>query len=126
MAQKSDLGSREMESYVDTGKTKSVEITLSATEEAVTTVTLPSNAKGIRLFPSSDIRFAVNATVVAVGTSSSQTVAASAFTVGGIAKSSTWETRLLPSTIKTKSTDTERTISLSSLVASVVVVIEVF
>ena len=127
MAAKSDVGSREMESYVDTGIEQSANITLSATPETITTVTLPADVKGFRMYSASNnIRFAVNGTVVAVGASSSQTVAATVFKRGGVVLAGAWETRLLPSAVRTKSTDANRTITLYSLVASTAVTIELF
>ena len=103
-----------------TGVLKSLVATLSDTANTVTTVTLPDNVRGFRLFPRANaIRFAVGENTVAVGTSSSTTVAASVFTVGGIAKADMWETRLI-------SAGASRTLRLSSATASVVVDIEVF
>ena len=123
MSSKNDLNSREYESYVDTGASQSIEITLSGTPSTVTTVTIPSHFKGFRLYSASDdIRFAVNATVAAVGTSSSQTIDIDDFGIGGLCKAASWETRLLPSQQGT----TQRTITLSSLTASSVLTLEVF
>ena len=98
---------RHLESYVDTGVEKSIEITLSGTPGTVTTITLPDTAKGFKLYPRTNhIRFSVNNTSpAAVATSSSGTIAASAFAAGGIAKNDAWETRLLP-------TGASRTLSL--------------
>ncbi len=126
MAEKSDLGAREMESYVDTGKSKSIEITLS-TAGTVTTLTLPSDAKGFRVYSSTDrIRFSVNNTVEVKATSVLTTIPASALAVGGIVLPGYWETRLLPSIVKTKSTDPQRTISFSSALDNSVFDLETF
>jgi hypothetical protein len=115
------LEARQIESYVDTANESSLEVTLSGTPGTVTTITLPNTAKGFKLYPRTNhIRFSVNNTsTAAVGTSSSTTVAASVFAVGGIAKNDMWETRLLPN-------GASRTLSLRSTTASVVVDVEVF
>ena len=98
----------------------SIEITLSATPGTVTTVTIPDSARGFNLYPRSGAaRFAINENPAAVGASSSTTIAANALTVGGIAKSNEWVTRLIDS-------GTSRTIRLRSLVASLVLDLEVF
>lgn len=121
MAVANDFNARVSESYVDTGSEQSIEITLSGTPGTVTTLTLPNTSKGVKIFARTNhVRFAVNNTAVAaVGTSSSQTIAATVLTVGGIAKADQWETRLLPS-------GTTRTLSIRSTTASVVVDVEVF
>jgi hypothetical protein len=126
MASKSDAGAREMESYVDTGSEKSIQITLSGTPGTVTTVSLPDEAKGFRMYPDNACRFGINQTPAAIATSSATTIASSAFALGGIAKASAWETRLLPSPVKTKATDLERTLQLRSTTASVVIELEIF
>lgn len=126
MAKSGDRNQREMESYVDTGSTKSLEVTLSGTPGTVSTVYIPTDAKGFKIISASKVRFAVNATVAVVGTSSTASTASSVFTNGGVAEAGLAEVRLLPSNKKTKSTDLERYITLISLVASVVVTIEVF
>lgn len=114
---------RVLESLVDTGNEKSLEITLSATPGTITNITLPDAAKGFRLFPRTNhIRFSVNNTSpAAVGTvaANDQTVVAADFAVGGIAKADLWETRLLPH-------GKNRTLSLRSITGSVVVDCEVF
>jgi len=127
MASRNNLNAKHDESFEDTGKEKSIQITLSATPETVTTISIPSDYKGFRIYSANDnVIFAVNATVVAVGTSSATTIASSAFTVGGVALSGQWETRLLPPSTKQKSTDAERYITLYSLVASTVLTLEIF
>ena len=103
-----------------TGVLKSIEITLSGTPGTVTTVTIPDTAQGIRLYPRTHhIRFAIGEDPAAVATSSSTTIAASAFAIGGVAKADAWEVRLL-------ATGTSRTVRLRSITASVVVDMEVF
>ena len=103
-----------------TGALKSIEITLSGTPGTVTTVTIPDTAQGIRLYPRSNgIRFAIGEDPAAVGTSSNTTIAASAFTVGGVAKADQWETRILAA-------GTSRTVRIRSITASVVIDMEVF
>lgn len=120
MAKSGEINQRQWESYQDTSFEKSIEITLSGTPGTNTTVTLPDDAKGFRLYPRSNhIRFAVNATCAAVATSSSTTIAASALAIGGIAKNDIWETRLLPA-------GSSRTLSLESATGSVVVDLETF
>ena len=108
------------ESYIDTGNELSIEITLS-TAGTVTTVTLPDSAKGFKLYPrTNNVRFSVNNTAAAaVGTSSATSIAASALTVGGIAKENAWETRLLPP-------GTSRTLTIRSVTSSVVCDLETF
>ena len=107
MASKIGRYEREHESYVDTGKESSCQITLSATPETVTTVTIPQEYKGFRIYSASDdIRFGVSQTVEAIGTSSSQSVSIGDFGIGGIALSGSWETRLFPSQLSA----TERTV----------------
>jgi hypothetical protein len=102
------------------GALGSLEATLSITPGTVTTITLPDTAQGFRLYPRVNaIRFAIGENPAAVGASSSTTIAASAFGVGGIAKKDQWEVRLLE-------TGASRTLRLSSLVASTVVDVEVF
>lgn len=120
MARNAELLRRQWESYEDTGYEQSIEITLSGTPGTVTTVTVPNDAKGFRLYPRSNaVRFAVGSTVAAVATSSSTTIAATAFAVGGIAKANIWETRLLPS-------GSSRTVTINSPSASVVIDMEIF
>jgi hypothetical protein len=102
------------------GALASIEVTLSATPGTVTSVTIPDDARGVRLYPRSNaIRFAVGEDPAAVATSSSTTIPASTLAVGGIAKADQWEVRLLES-------GTSRTVRLRSATASVVVDMEVF
>lgn len=115
------------ESYVDTGKEESVEVTLSATAGLVSTVTVPSWAKGFRLYPRSNhIRFSVQIgtterAVEAVGTATAgAAVSTTTVNVGGIAKNDVWETRLLPADNR------PRYIYLRSTTTSVVVDLEFF
>lgn len=125
MASKSGKNEREYESHVDTGKEMSCQITLSGTPSTVTTVTIPVNYKGFRIYSASDdLRFGVSQTVAAVGTSSSTTVTISDFAIGGVVIAGQWETRLLPN--QDVGTTTERTITLSSTSASSVLTLELF
>ena len=98
----------------------SIEITLSGTPGTVTTVTIPDGARGFCLYPrNGNARFAVGENPAAVGASSSTTIAASALTVGGIAKANEWVTRLIEP-------GTSRTLRLRSLTASLILDLEVF
>ncbi|MBU0572005.1 MAG: hypothetical protein KKC50_08205 [Candidatus Omnitrophica bacterium] len=119
MAKERDLGNRELESYVDTGFEKGLEITMGLTG-VVTTVTLPDEAKGFKLFCSgADIYFAVNATVESLATSALATIPATAFSKTGIALEDFWEVRLLPSGIA-------RTLTMKATIDNPVVLLEVF
>jgi hypothetical protein len=98
----------------------SIEITLSATPGTVTTVSLPDETIGFRLYPRSNAcRFAVGKVPAAVATSGATSIPASALATGGIAKADAWETRLLE-------TGQSRTLRLRSTTASLVVDLEVF
>lgn len=102
------------------GVLKSIKCTLSATPGTLTTITLPDNAQGFRLYPAtSDIRFAIGENPAAEATDTDGTVAAADFAVGAIAKADQWETRLLAA-------GTARTLRLRSATASVVVEVGVF
>lgn len=97
------------------GQMAHLRVTLSATVETLTTVTLPDWATGLRLFPSADVRYAVGeAPATPVAASSATSIAASAFGLGGIAKTGVWETRLLQSGV-------DRTLQLRAAAASVTV-----
>lgn len=117
------------ESYSDTGSEASIEITLSGTPGNLTTVTLPTTAKGFRLYPRTNhVRFAVYnsdsaRTLAAVATDSDGTVAAADLAIGGIAKNDQWETRLLPAEPQGS---VGRVLTLRSTTASVVVDLETF
>ena len=121
---------REFESYVDTGFEQSAEVTLSASAGQISTVTVPSNAKGFRMYPRTNaIRFSVelgtseSRVVAAVGTvSTGAAIAESDLTNGGVVKPDAWETRLLPATTPS----VQRFIYLRSITASVVVDFEIF
>jgi len=130
MACRADLIGQQHESYVDTGVEKSIEITLSGTPGTLKTITIPDDAKGFRIFPrSSAVRFAVyqsdaarTLAAVAANATGTAAVAASDFAIGGIAKPDLWETRLLPP----KLSGVNRTVTLRSITASVVIDMEVF
>ena len=103
-----------------TGALFSLSVTLSGTPNTVTTITLPDNARGFRLYPTSnDVRFAVGENPATLATATATTIAAAAFGVGGIAKGDQFETRLLEA-------GTSRTLRLSSATASTVVTAETF
>jgi hypothetical protein len=105
----------------DTGNSKSIEITLDGTPGALSTVTLPSDAIGFKIWPRTNhVRFAINQALAAVATGTT-TIAASDLAVGGIAKNDQWEVRLLPPAYKGT-----RILTLRSTTASVVVDLEVF
>lgn len=95
------------ESYEDTKAIYSQQITLNRNSAVIiSTVVVPPEAKGFRVFASSDgIRFAVGMSSIgvpalaAITTSTSPLTAeisSSSFAVGGIAINGQWETRLLP------------------------------
>lgn len=119
---------RDLERDVDTGAERSAEITTNATPGTLTTITLPDDAKGVRLYARSNhVRFAIYPndaarTLAAVTASSATTFAAASFAVGGIAKADMWETRLLPPF----DGQNARILTLRSITASVVVDVEVF
>ena len=105
----------------DTSREKSIEITLSGTPGELSTVTLPDDAIGFKIYPRTNhIRFAVNQGAAAVATGTT-TVTAANFAVGGIAKNDMWEVRLLPPRYLGA-----RILTLRSTTASVVVDLEVF
>jgi hypothetical protein len=115
------------ESYQDTGGEVSAEVTLSASAGLISTVTVPSWAKGVRFYPRTNhVRFSIqdgetSRVVAAVGTASAgAAVSTTTVTTGGIAKNDMWETRLLPFTGR------QRYIYLRSTTASVVVDLEFF
>ena len=95
------------ESYEDTKFVYSQQITLNRDSAVIiSTVVVPPEAKGFRIFPSSDgIRFAVGMSSIgvpalaAISTSTSPLTAeisSTSFAVGGVVISGQWETRLLP------------------------------
>ncbi len=122
------MADRQWESYSDTGKEKSIELTLSSSAGVVSTVTVPSWAKGFRLYPRTNaIRFSVRLESNSSDVNISSTVASSAISIaednlgrGGIAKPDGWETRLLPADATT------RLLYLRSATSSVVVDVEFF
>lgn len=130
-ASKKHTTTRHFESYADTGNELSVEVTLSSAN-VVSTVTVPSNAKGFRIYSrSNNSRFAVQLgdterSAEAVGSVDGSVapadldVAEVDLGVGGIAKADAWETRLLPAN------GNDRTIYLRSTTANVVIDLEFF
>lgn len=121
------LTGRQHESYDDTLNVRSIELTLSGTPGVISTITVPSGAKGFRLYPRSNhIRFMVNAggstnQIAAVAASSALIITSTDAARGGIAKNDAWETRLLPAI-----DNRPRYLYLRSTTASVVVDIEFF
>ncbi len=104
-----DITQRVHESFEDSLFIRSINITLNRdAANIITTVTVPMDAKGFRIYPSSTgIRFAVgipdNSTpalaAIAVSTSPlTAEISSTTLAVGGIAIASIWETRLLPFT----------------------------
>lgn len=99
---------------------KSLQVTLSGTPETVTSIEVPDVANGVRIYPQAQaIRFAVNENPAAIGTETTVTGLEADWTVGGIAHADAWEVRLLEP-------GTSRTLRMTSLVASVVVELELF
>jgi hypothetical protein len=79
------------------GNMLSGSLTLSATPNTVTTIVVPINAIGVRLYASSVARFNVNAApdaVTGVGTADQDAVASDEY-AGGYIMPGIWETRLL-------------------------------
>jgi hypothetical protein len=103
------------------GAVRSCEVTLSSSAGTVTVVTLPSTARGVRLFPRTNhVRFSLDHAPVAVGTDTTTAVAVAKLTQGGVAKADQWTTRSLPGD------RVAHTLQLRSTTASVVVDIEVW
>lgn len=100
------------------GALKSVQITLQAAGN-VTTVTLPDNARGFRIYSDGAIRFAIGENPAAVGTGSGATVGTGDFSVGGIIRATTLYTRYLES-------GPGRTLRLYAVAGGEVVDLEVF
>ncbi len=131
-ASNKDLSGRVFQSYDDTGKVQSLELTLSGTAGLASTVTIPSWANGFRLYPrSNSIRFYVDTSTVsaiqAVGVVATGAAASTnSFTNGDIAKNDLWETRLLPCSGGSGSGCTQRYLYLNSTTVSVVIDVTVF
>ncbi len=131
MAREETLLGREQESYFDTSLERSIECTLDGTPGTLTTITLPTDVKGFRLYPRTNhVRFAVYysnnpRTLAAVATDTDNTVAAADFAIGGIAKNDIWETRLLPPD-RSNNGGPARILTLRSITADVVVDVELF
>ena len=102
-------------------------LTLGTTSQ-VTTYTLPDDAIGFRLRPTTtDVYFAVNedpSTLTAVAYSASPITVSTAFGAGGVAKADAWEVRLLEP-VKQLGAGS-RTLRLRPATSSSVCVIEVF
>jgi len=123
------LEQRQFEAYEDSAQLVSAELTLSATVGVVSTVTIPSWAKGVRMYSRTNTsRFAVQngTTQITLGAVTALTSSADAVTtealmaVGGILKNDQWETRLLPYDGR------QRYLYLRSATASTVVDVEFF
>jgi hypothetical protein len=130
--------SREWESFEDSRFVYSINVTLPNTAGAVSTVTIPSESKGFRLFPSSaGVRWAIGTsalnyngsvafstpTLAALATSTSPghvEIATTTLSLGGMTQLSIWETRLLPYT------GTIRKLYLRAPTAGAVVDVEFF
>lgn len=116
------------DNQIDVGVERSIEITLNGTPGTLTTVTLPTDVKGIKLYPrTTPIRFAAYygnsvRTLAAVSTDTSGTVIAANLAIGGVAKNDIWETRLLMPNLQA----TTRILTIRSTTASAVVDLEVF
>jgi hypothetical protein len=76
-------------------KLKSVKVTLHATPGNVTTVAIPSFARGVLLYPSAEVRFAVDEDPAAEATSADAAVAEAAMAVGGYLPAAEWSARTL-------------------------------
>lgn len=105
---------------VNQGVLKSVAITMPGAG-TVCVITLPDTATGLRLFPNTNpVRFAIGEDPAAVGApGAAAAIAATAFTVGSIAKEDQWETRILPP-------GAGRTLRLLSLVNAAVIEVDTF
>lgn len=103
-------------------------VTLGTTSQ-VSTFTLPDDAIGFRLRPTTtDVYFAINedpTTLTAITNAGSTTTVSTAFGAGGVAKADAWEVRLLEH-VKQVGVGTGRTLRLRPATSSSVVVIEVF
>lgn len=110
-----------------TGALAHARATLNATPETLTTLQIPSWARGFRLWPTgAQIRFAVGEdpgalyAPAAAGAGVAQDLLSANYGVGAIAKPDTWETRLLTPSFAA------RTLRLRSTTASVVVDVDFF
>jgi hypothetical protein len=113
------MGEVYLKADLRTGASKSVEVTLSGTPGEVTSLAVLEGAEGVKIYPASDVRFALNGDPAAKASSSDASIAASALAAGAIAKAGQWETRLLQP-------GTGRTLRMASATASVVVEVEFF
>lgn len=103
------------------GKIKSIKVTLSGTAGTVTSVTVPDSARGVRMYPDKQVRFAVDENPAAEATSSSTTVTSAALATGGYAAAAEWEARLLE-----EYNGAARTVRLMGAIGSEVVLVEFF
>lgn len=105
------------------GDVKSVQVTLSGTPNTVTTVAIPNDAMGFRLYPVTNIiRWNIDAAPGAqsVLPTNDQSGVASDLSDGGYAMNDQWENRLI------ETFRTGRVLQLLSSTASVVVYVEFF
>lgn len=100
---------------------KGIKVTLHATAGTVTSVTIPSFARGVRVNPSAVVRMAVDADPAAEATSSSQSIAEASLAAGAYALANVWEVRMLE-----EYAEKARTLRLIGLAGSEVVYIEFF
>lgn len=101
-------------------KLVSAKVTLGAAN-AVTVMDAPNWAAGFRLYPSAEIRFAINEDPAtdAAAAASGTPLTLTDLEVGGVAKASLWEKRFLES-------GTARTLRLRAIAGAEVVVVEFF
>jgi hypothetical protein len=74
---------------------KSIRVTLSGTAGTVTSVAVPSFARGLRVRPGATVRLAIDEDPAAEATSSAVSVAESAMAAGAYALANEWEVRVL-------------------------------
>jgi hypothetical protein len=115
------FGTVSLPADAEAGELLCVNATLSATPETVKTVSLPDWARGFRLTPSDDVRFAVGEDPAALATHAAgdNSLAVVDFSIGNVAAADLQEVRALPAR-------TGRTLRLASAEASATVLIELF
>lgn len=128
MASTNDFQSMQIESYYDLGNSYSITATLSGTPGTVTSIAVPSEAKGVKIYPrGNSVYFTTQSgALAATATSSATTIAVAALSAGSIAKAEQWETRLFKGQSKADRSDGSRTLQIASATASVVVDVEFF
>lgn len=103
------------------GKVKSIKVTLQAAPGTVTSVAVPESARGVRLYPDKQLRFAVDENPAVEATSAAVSVAESAMAAGGYAAAEEWEVRLLE-----EYNGAARTVRLIGAAGNEVVLVEFF